>query len=131
MKQESWRVLSGALAGAVLVGKLMPGSWKNIVMAQWHGPGDLSLTAHLVLFAAVACAVPNGYPQVKGWQVLLLAFALTAVTESLQHFAIGRHPSLMSIALDMTGACVGLGIGLLVRRARQSTQVREDKKNPA
>ena len=123
MKTQNWRVLSGALIAAVLVGKLMPGPWKSAFMAPWHAPGAVSTAAHVLLFAAVAFALGHAYRQAKWWQVLGLALTLTAVTEALQHFAIERHPSLMGMALDMAGAGLGWCFGLWLQQSHRAGQI--------
>ena len=112
-------MLAATLVAAVVVGKLMPGAWKGFFMAPWEAPGEVSIAAHVLLFAAAAVAMHRGYQGARWWQVLGLALILTAATESLQHFAIQRHPSLLGVALDMSGACLGLGLAMMFLKERR------------
>ena len=119
MQTKHWRVLSATLVATVVVGKLMPGAWKGLFMEPFHAAGEVSTAAHVLLFAAAALAMRRGYQGAKWWQVLGIALVLAAATESLQHFAIQRHPSLLGVAMDMSGACSGLILATMFRNDRR------------
>ncbi len=42
---------------------------------------------------------------------MLATLALALLTEGLQFFAMDRHPRLLDIGIDMTGAGLGLAVG--------------------
>jgi len=99
----------------LFMGTLMPGAWRDSIESRLfpsHVP--VSSLAHLVLFALMTGLLrlpPLAWPLRR---VLAIALALAICTELLQHFALGRHPSVRDVVIDMAGA--GLGVWC-VRRA--------------
>lgn len=92
-------------------------------------PGSL---AAILLFANVLLYVPIGFFGAIGWHrarpaVLLGALALSVAVEALQYSVLGRVASTDDVLLNLSGATVGLGLGLLVlsRLGSASSVVRE------
>lgn len=99
---------------ALLLGTLMPGSWRANVEQSLSAPMGLSSLAHFILFASMACllcARPLAW-QLTNIVIFTLTFAL--LSEGLQFFAIDRHPRWIDIGIDMAGACAGLGLSRLL-----------------
>ena len=124
--KSPWKTVSALLIATVLVSKLMPNPWKVAVMNEWRGPIDLSITAHILLFAGTAFSLTHAFATPRAWKVLGSAFALSALTEALQFFAIERHPSLQGVAMDMTGAICGWALAMVhLRLARGPDKVNQ------
>ncbi|MFC5498377.1 hypothetical protein ACFPOE_12605 [Caenimonas terrae] len=123
--KSPWKILSALLIATVLVSKLMPNPWKMAVMDRWHGPIDMSLAAHLLMFALTAFSITHAVTTPRAWKILGSALALSVATEALQFFAIERHPSLQGVVTEMTGAFFGWGLAAvhlrLARRWRSGT----------
>lgn len=112
MTRRTARIFVGLLLVALFVGTLMPGSWKDSALRPLHSPLDLSALAHVVLFAAIALALPHArWWTVRAWHIPALALALALLTEGLQYFAIERHPNLAGVLQDMAGALMGWWVG--------------------
>ena len=117
MSRSAARFISTFLTVALMVGTLMPGSWKSAATPALAIPIDLAVLAHVVLFAGICFTIaPAQFWSVRSWQVLLAALALALLSEGLQFFAIDRHPNLAGVFQDMVGAVVGWTLGRL--RAR-------------
>ena len=85
-------------------------------MRSLNPPIDPSITAHILLFATLALLLPSAQPGVMPSSVLARSLGLAFLTEGLQHFAIDRHPGLVSVGYNMAGAGLGLTAGALGRR---------------
>ena len=109
-------VLVAVVIVGLFVGTLMPGGWRDGVVRSLNPPIDLSITAHVLLFATLALLLPSARPGVMPESVLALSLVLAFLTEGLQFFAIDRHPGLVSVGYDMAGASLGLIAGALGRR---------------
>ena len=94
---------------ALLVGTQMPGAWRSGVIDALHAPSILSSLAHLVLFAGMAAVAAARPLQWSVLRILVVALALALLTEGLQFFALDRHPRLLDVGIDMTGALLGVG----------------------
>ncbi|NMM08288.1 VanZ family protein [Polaromonas sp.] len=95
----------------LIVGTQMPGAWRSAAETSVHAPFPLSSLAHLVLFTSIALVLsmrPIAWP---AGRVVLLTLGLALLTEGLQFFAVDRHPRLMDVGIDMTGALLGLVCG--------------------
>lgn len=91
----------------LVIGTQMPGAWRVGLENSLHSPWELSSWAHLVLFTGMAwvASAPLAWP----WpRVVLAALALALLTEGLQFLAMDRHPRLLDVGIDMTGAGLGL-----------------------
>lgn len=119
MPERPARFALPLLTAALLVGTLMPGSWKGALTPNVHAPIDLSVMAHMTLFAGICIMLPAARLwKLAPWHLPVLALALALLTEGLQFFAVGRHPSLVDACYDMAGAFVGWGTGHLLQRVR-------------
>jgi VanZ family protein len=95
----------------LMVGTQMPGAWRNAAERSVHAPFPLSSWAHLALFMGIALVLsmrPITWPVSR---VILMTLGLALLTEGLQFFAIDRHPRLVDVGIDMTGALLGLVCG--------------------
>ena len=111
MTRRVARWLTVALVALLFFGTLMPGSWKDAATAPLHSPLDLSMMAHVMLFAAICLMVPFArFWEVKSWHLPMLGLFLALLTEGLQFFAIDRHPNLAGVGQDMIGALLGWGM---------------------
>lgn len=88
----------------LFIGAQMPGAWRAAIEGSLHAPFGLSSWAHFVLFAGMAW-VAYSWPLAWSWhRVLLAALGLALLTEGLQFFAIGRHPRMIDVCIDLAGA---------------------------
>jgi VanZ family protein len=78
-------------------------------------PGQVE---HFIAYAGSAAVAMLGYgPSRGGVRVIGGFWVYAAILEYLQHFSLGRHPSLVDFAASALGAlCGGLAVALLWRR---------------
>lgn len=108
MTRRFARCLTVALVALLFFGTLMPGHWKDSAAAPLHSAVDISMLAHVTLFAAICLMVPFArFWDVKSWHLPVLGLFLALLTEGLQFFAIDRHPNLAGVFQDMAGAFMG------------------------
>ena len=94
----------------LLLGMQMPGAWRDQALQSTHLPWQVNPLAHFTAFAAMAwlaSAPPLRWPLAR---VLLGALALALLSEGLQYFAAGRHPTWRDVGIDMAGAALGLAL---------------------
>lgn len=92
----------------LLLGTLMPGTWRNELESSLHASGGASSLGHFILFCGMAW-VASSPSLAWPWQrVMLAGLALALLTEGLQFFAIERHPRWVDVGIDMAGLCLGL-----------------------
>src|SRR5262249_44302743 len=74
-----------------------------------------SLLEHLVAYAGSAAVAMAGYGASRGRMQIIGGFWVYAgILEYLQHFSLGRHPTIEDFAVSALGAlCGGLAIALL------------------
>ncbi len=98
----------------LFVGTLMPGDWRDSIEGRlFPSYFPFSSLAHFALFALM-----TGFLRMPplAWsvgRVMVIVLLLAVSSEVLQHFALGRHPSLRDVVIDLVGAGVGIW---LVRR---------------
>ncbi len=109
------RFLTMVLLAVLFIGTLMPGSWKDAATGPLQSAVNLSVFAHVALFAAICLMVPLArFWTVRLWHLPVLGLGLALLTEGLQHFAVDRHPNVAGVCQDMLGAVIGWGLhGLL------------------
>jgi uncharacterized membrane protein AbrB (regulator of aidB expression) len=111
MTRSFARFLTLALVALLFFGTLMPGSWKEAAAQPLYGVVDISVLAHVALFAAICFMLPLArFWRVELWHLLAAGLALALLTEGLQHFAVNRHPELAGLGQDMLGAFIGWGL---------------------
>jgi VanZ like family len=102
---------------ALLVGTQISGEFRDAIESQLFPRAfPFSAFAHFGLFALASWALHTKPLQVRARHVWLAALAVALVTEGLQHFAVGRHPRLRDVGIDMSGAAMGLLLSLLLNK---------------
>lgn len=101
----------------LMVGTQMPGAWRSAAEHSVHAPFPLSSWGHLVLFTGIALVLSMRPIAWLAARVVLLALGLALLTEGLQFFAVDRHPRLIDVGIDMTGALLGLVCGRRLARS--------------
>ena len=84
-------------------------------MVRTGTPGQLE---HFVAYTGSATIATAGYGRRRGTvRIIGLFWIYAGVLEYLQHFSLGRHPSIADFAASALGALFGgLAAALLVRR---------------
>ena len=99
----------------LFAGILMPGVLKSdIEHRMWHVLPWAHL-AHFTLFALIASCPVYGSGRTAVVRTLVLASVLAVVTESLQHFVPGRHPTIRDCFIDLSGALAGLAVRRMLK----------------
>ena len=73
---------------------------------------------HLAAFGVFGLLFSIGYRS-RCLFVLLAGVSFTAVLEVLQVWVPGRHARWIDFAMDASGFCIGVGVGLVVARVRE------------
>ena len=119
--------------GLLLLGMMLPAAAVQ-GLQQWLGPllgsvaarpssGLASVLAHITLFA-LAGALLGRLRGGVGWLVVAGFLAgLSVMTEVMQHFSAGRHPSLADVGYNLFGIGLGLGVLLLLGRSARGRSV--------
>ena len=107
------------LVAGIFVATLAPVTWINAALSHVNLPPAVQSMTHVLMFIALAVVLLRAWPALGLWRLLGLTLLLAVITETLQHFAIGRHPSLQGVAYDMAGVCLGL-VGSAAMRATWS-----------
>lgn len=113
---HAWALMLG-LVVVLMIGTQMPGSLRDGIERSLHAPIPLSSLAHFVLFTGMSgllAARPIAWaPRRIGACMLVLA----VLTETLQIFAINRHPRLLDIGIDMVGFAAGTALSICLAKA--------------
>ena len=93
-------------------------SFRHVELIPFQGGSPRGFVLNLLVF------VPLGILGIRlGWHprtVMLLAAAVSALTEFSQLFSRGRYPSITDLILNVSGALVGVAIAIgLQRTGRQ------------
>lgn len=105
---------------ALLVGTLMPGYMRDAMQDSLVPPAvPLSAMGHILCFFLMAGAIRVSALRLKNWQIAMAAVMLGALTEGMQHFAVERHPRLLDVVYDLSGALLGL---FVIRLADKRTE---------
>ena len=129
-QQRPWARRSLLLVlGMLLLGMLLPASaiqW----FQQWLGPllgddvnapsGMTAVAAHLALFMLAGLLVGRMLSGMGWLKVAGFLAGLAVMTEAMQHFSPGRHPSLIDVGYNLLG--IGLGLGFLLLLDRNSAR---------
>jgi hypothetical protein len=110
-----WLICLLAGVAFVLVGSLMPGSYKWAILHRFPNGLHLDKVGHVLGFAAIAFVlIRSGL--VYWFGTVLLALCLALVSEGLQFFVGGRVPLLFDVAIDLAGAGAGMAAALSLKR---------------
>lgn len=113
--------------GLLLLGMMLPaGAVQGL--QQWLGSllgeapvrpasGIASVVAHITLFTLAGWLVGRLRSGVGWWVVAGFLAGLSVMTEVMQHFAVGRHPSLADVGYNLFGISLGLGLLLILGRS--------------
>jgi hypothetical protein len=125
LNRRTARLALAAVTAAIFIGTLVPGPWKNAVLAPLQTHLDAAAIGHVVLFAVFAFVLRRGLG-LTGAAVVAAGLALGLVTEGLQFFAIERHPEWRGVAQDLAGSVLGwlLGRWAALRSSRRRDQSR-------
>lgn len=107
------------LVASIFVATLAPAAWIQAAVGHLKLPPAAQDMTHVLMFSALAALLLRAWPKLGLWRLLGLTLLLAGLTEALQHFAVGRHPSLEGVASDMAGVLLGL-VGSAAIRATQS-----------
>jgi len=93
-------------------------SFRRVELVPFQVGSPRTFVLNLLVF------VPLGFLGMRlGWRprtVILLASAVSALTEVSQLFSRGRYPSITDLILNMSGALIGVAIALRVRNTGPS-----------
>jgi VanZ family protein len=78
---------------------------------------------HMAAFALAGLLFSFGY-HFRGVLISLTGVGATALLEALQIWVPGRHARWIDLAMNASGFCIGVGVGLFVSRARQQLMAR-------
>ena len=120
--------VSGALSDWVrgILAMLLPGDVPGVT----SGGGLLRKIAHFTEFAALGACLTWRFGMLEKRKImaLIVGFGVACVDETIQVFAPDRGPSLKDVAIDTSGAAVGIGALLLICAiARKSKHLKENK----
>ncbi|MCC5888484.1 MAG: VanZ family protein [Gammaproteobacteria bacterium] len=121
-RHDGWLLRAATLlmVAVLLLGMLLPASAIDVLreavmglFGDWveDAPGpSKAIWAHLMLFTATGLLVGR-LRQHFGWgRVLGFLLVLAVMTEAMQFFSPGRHPSLMDVGANLLGISVGLAL---------------------
>ena len=111
------RLLLGVSVVTLLIGTLMSGHLRDAIEHRvFPDYFPFSSLAHFVLFTLMALSLRATPFRARPMPVLAFALFLALLTEGLQHFAIDRHPRLLDVGIDLSGALIGLAVVFFKRR---------------
>lgn len=129
MQQETAEQYSGSGPGfklaavlvvvGILVATLAPVTWIQAALGDVKLPPAVQNMTHVLMFSALAALLLRAWPELGLWRLFGLTLLFAGVTEALQHFALGRHPSLQGVAYDTAGVCLGLVRSAAIRTTRK------------
>lgn len=116
MPQPLARTGSVLFLAAILLGTLLPGTWREAATRPFELVFDLGMAAHVVLFGGLAFQLPFArWWRMAPWHVPAVGLTLALLTEGLQHFVPGRHPNLAGVVQDLAGTLLGWSAAALWR----------------
>ena len=100
-------------AVALFAGTMVPGAWKFAIESSlFPRRFPASALAHFLLFALAGVCLGRAPFSLRPLTVLGIALLAALATEGLQHFAVGRHPRLKDVGIDLLGALSGTGLAV-------------------
>ncbi len=113
------RLLFGVSVVSLLIGTLISGHLRDAIEHRvFPDYFPFSSLAHFVLFTVMALSLRATPFCARPMPVMAFAMFLALLTEGLQHFAIDRHPRLLDVGIDLSGALIGLAVVFLKRKYR-------------
>jgi len=90
------------LASAITVLSLVPPQYRPVTAAAHN-------VEHLAIFLSVGIAFGAGYPD-RPWAVAIGLASFSGAIEIAQLWVPGRHARLIDFLVDITAACIGVGL---------------------
>lgn len=106
MTRMFWRATLVILVAAITVLSVVPPAWRPTTAASHQ-------LEHLLIFAATGLAMALALSWRWWMQIAVLGLFAVAI-ETAQLFVPGRHARLSDLAVNIFGACLGIGVAHLV-----------------
>lgn len=120
------RFLTPPMLLAVIVAVTWPSGAQVADLKENVGPWFLNaigkdVVLNLIMLLPLGCLVMGGWPKVSPWKWCLGGFALGALAETIQWFfpALHRRALIDNVFQNGIGACLGVGLALLIMWALQ------------
>jgi VanZ family protein len=105
-----------SLVVVTMIGTQMPGGLRDRIERSLHAPIPLSSLAHFVLFISMSCLLAARPIAWAPRRIGACMLGLAVLTETLQIFAIDRHPRLLDIGIDMAGFAAGVALSVYLAK---------------
>ena len=120
------RFLTPPMLLAVIVAVTWPSGAQVAELKENVGPWFLNaigkdVVLNLIMLLPLGCLVMGGWPKVSPWKWCLGGFALGALAETIQWLfpALHRRALIDNVFQNGIGACLGVGLALLIMWALQ------------
>lgn len=120
------RFLTPPMLLAVIVAVTWPSGAQVADLKENVGPWFLNaigkdVVLNLIMLLPLGCLVMGGWPKVSPWKWCLGGFALGALAETIQWLfpALHRRALIDNVFQNGIGACLGVGLALLIMWALQ------------
>ena len=120
------RFLTPPMLLAVIVAVTWPSGAQVAELKENVGPWFLNaigkdVVLNLVMLLPLGCLVMGGWPKVSPWKWCLSGFGLGALAETIQWLfpALHRRALIDNVFQNGIGACLGVGLALLIMWALQ------------
>ena len=120
------RFLTPPMLLAVIVAVTWPSGAQVAELKENVGPWFLNaigkdVVLNLIMLLPLGCLVMGGWPKVSPWKWCLGGFTLGALAETIQWLfpALHRRALIDNVFQNGIGACLGVGLALLMRWALQ------------
>jgi VanZ family protein len=97
-----FQITGWLLASAITVLSLVPPQYRPVTAAAHN-------VEHLAIFLSVGIAFGAGYPD-RPWAVAIGLASFNGAIEIAQLWVPGRHARLIDFLVDITAACIGVGL---------------------
>ena len=120
------RFLTPPMLLAVIVAVTWPSGAQVAELKENVGPWFLNaigkdVVLNLIMLLPLGCLVMGGWPKVSPWKWCLSGFILGALAETIQWLfpALHRRALIDNVFQNGIGACLGVGLALLIMWALQ------------
>ena len=120
------RFLTPPMLLAVIVAVTWPSGTQVAELKENVGPWFLNaigkdVVLNLIMLLPLGCLVMGGWPKVSPWKWCLGGFTLGALAETIQWLfpALHRRALIDNVFQNGIGACLGVGLALLIMWALQ------------